>query len=93
MNMNHNKLLIALGCILLISGACRKDPANTPEPTDPDPEENYIYVISGRRAASGADVIYTAPSLDEGSLLTRAQGIEQSGDRNYVTNGSTLLSL
>ncbi len=93
MNMNHNKLLIALGCILLISGACRKDPANTPEPTDPDPEENYIYVISGRRAASGADVIYTAPSLDEGSLLTRAQGIEQSGERNYVTNGATLLSL
>lgn len=93
--MNYKKLFISLSAAILLFSACKKNqvaPSPEPEPTTPTVEE-YVYVISARSTTYGADVLYTATSLDNGSLITKAQGIEQSGQRNYVTNGKTLISL
>ncbi len=96
--MKHKQLFTGFLGILLFIGACKKnDPVSPPSPAPEDtvvvaPKE-YVYIISSRSSASGADVLHTAASLDEGSLATQAKGIEQSGLRNYVTNGDILLSL
>jgi len=94
--MNYKQLLIGLSSVILLLAACKKEnKPNDPNTEDPIVEEpkEHIYVISARSTTYGADVLYTASSLDEGSLVTKAQGIEQSGQRNYVTNGGTLVSL
>jgi|GEM_PF-125089 len=94
--MNYKKLLISLSAAILLFSACKRNqvtPSPEPEPTPTPTAEEYVYIISARTAVSGTDILYTATSLDEGSLATRAQGIEQSGDRNYVTNGKILISL
>ncbi|HMR82922.1 MAG TPA: DUF4374 domain-containing protein [Niabella sp.] len=91
--MKQKKLFAAGLITLLFLGACSKD--DTPDNTNnEDKPKDGVFVITGRASAfAGSDVIYTANSLDTGTLITTGTGIEQDGSTfNYSVNNGSLFS-
>ncbi|WP_447642120.1 MULTISPECIES: DUF4374 domain-containing protein [Chitinophagaceae] len=97
--MKKNRFWIgaAASAILLLS-ACSKNDNNPPSGGDSTgvvkPKEG-VFVLSGRSSPyAGADVLYTASSLDSGTLITQGTGVEQDGTTfNYAVNNGMLFSL
>ncbi|MEA5062124.1 MAG: DUF4374 domain-containing protein [Proteiniphilum sp.] len=83
---------------LFVFASCDKDNNSEPEPEPTVPEESrfviaaipYMSYILG----NGADLLYTAESLDASVILAEEQGVEQDGTyRNYASSNGLFFSL
>ncbi|PST82842.1 hypothetical protein C7T94_09385 [Pedobacter yulinensis] len=88
MKLKFTKAII-LAMVASVSLSCKKDNGNSRETRGP-----YVLAVTPVAATAVADYLVNASSLDEGSITTENNGLEQDGSyRYYVTHNNKFFSM
>ncbi|MGO3194358.1 DUF4374 domain-containing protein [Sphingobacterium sp. JB170] len=90
--MNIRKLLLSAAVVVSLT-ACDKN-SDGDAGTNPVNKGNFILTVTPTAATDVADYLLTTGSLEEGSITTQGNGVEQDGTyRYYVTHNNKFFSM
>ncbi|MGN6419626.1 MAG: DUF4374 domain-containing protein [Pseudobacter sp.] len=88
----YNRYIAALSFAAILFNSCDKKDNNNSE--DPGANSKFIVAVSPVASTGVADYLLTADNLDEGSITTARNGVEQDGTyRYYVTHKGLFFSM